>query len=193
MVETRLILASTSRYRAALLGRLGFPFDAQAPEVDETPITDESPADTAARLSREKASAVAARHTDAWVIGSDQLAERNGQPLGKPGDRAHAIEQLASMAGQVIAFHTAVCLVRGGHVAGLHLDRTLVCFRALSRGEIQRYVDAERPFDCAGSFKSEGLGITLFDRIESTDPTALIGLPLIGTARLLRDVGFALP
>jgi septum formation protein len=127
------------------------------------------------------------------VIGSDQLAEFDGRVLGKPGTPERAREQLAAMAGREVAFLTAVCVMRSEHEVGLHVDRTTVRFRALSSAEIERYVAAEQPLDCAGSFKSEGLGSTLFDAIETDDPTALIGLPLIATARLLRDAGFALP
>ena len=174
-----LILASTSPYRRELLGRLRLPFDVARPEVDETPAPGESPASLALRLARAKAAAIAATAPDAWVIGSDQVADLDGRPLGKSGDRA-------------IVFRTAVS-VRRGDIAHDAVDSTRVRFRPLARAEIERYVDAELPFDCAGSFKSEGLGIALFDAIESSDPTALIGLPMIATARLLRAAGFALP
>jgi septum formation protein len=195
----RLVLASTSRYRRELLGRLRLPFDVARPETDETPLPGEAPPALAARLAEAKAAAVARLAPDAWVLGSDQVAELDGAPLGKPGGREAAIAQLASMSGRTIAFHTGVCLIRGGSArddASAPLsahDVTRVRFRRLDPAEIARYVDAEQPFDCAGSFKSEGLGIALFDGIESSDPTALVGLPLIATARLLRQAGFALP
>ncbi len=189
----RLVLASTSRYRRELLERLRLPFDVARPEADETPLPGEAPAALAARLAHAKAAAVAALAPGAWVIGSDQVAELDGAPLGKPGGREAAIAQLASMSGRTIAFHTAVCLLRAGDAPHAAEDVTRVRFRRLERAEIERYVDAEQPFDCAGSFKSEGLGIALFDAIESSDPTALVGLPLIATARLLRQAGFALP
>ena len=188
----KLILASTSPYRRELLGRLRLPFDVARPEVDETPVPGESPASLALRLARAKAAAIATTMPDAWVIGSDQVADLDGRPLGKSGDRATAIAQLEAMSARAIVFRTAVS-VRRGDVAHDAVDSTRVRFRPLARAEIERYVDAEHPFDCAGSFKSEGLGIALFDAIETSDPTALIGLPMIATARLLRAAGFALP
>jgi len=191
-VKTRLVLASTSPYRRELLGRLRLPFDVARPDVDETPVPGESPATLALRLARAKAAAVSARFPDAWVIGSDQVADLDGVPLGKSGHRDAAIAQLESMSNRAVVFRTAVS-VRRGDVAHDALDATRVRFRPLSRAEIERYVDAEQPFDCAGSFKSEALGIALFDAIETHDPTALIGLPMIATARLLRTAGFLLP
>lgn len=191
---SRLILASTSIYRRELLGRLRLPFEVARPEVDETPGPNELPRDLAVRLARAKAHAVATQQTDdAWVLGSDQVAELAGQPLGKPGGRDAAYTQLQAMRGHAVRFHTALCLAHpdGRSLAGL--DLTEVHFRAVEDAEISRYVDAEQPFDCAGSFKSEGLGITLFERIDNQDPTALVGLPLIATCRLLRQAGFALP
>lgn len=188
-----LILASTSPYRRELLARLGLTFDVVRPEVDETPAPGETPAALAKRLAKAKAVAVAAVFADAWVIGSDQVAELEGRPLGKPGDRAAAITQLTAMSGREIRFATAVSLARVGEQGLEACDTTTVRFRPLSTGEIERYIDREQPYDCAGSFKVEGLGITLFDAIESSDPTALIGLPLIATARLLRAAGFLLP
>lgn len=187
-----LILASTSRYRAELLQRLHLPFDTQRPDVDETPQPGEMPAKLAMRLAQAKAAAVASTHPRAWTIGSDQVAELDGVPLGKPGDRPHAVAQLAAMSGKTVHFHTAACVMQG-HAVHTAMDLTRVRFRTLSTDEIERYVDAEQPFDCAGSFKSESLGICLFDAIESSDPTALIGLPLIATAKLLREAGFMLP
>lgn len=189
----RLVLGSTSRYRRELLERLGLAFDVDRPDVDETPRAGEPPAGLVERLAREKALAVAARHPGAWIVGSDQLAELDGAPLGKPGGRDGALAQLASMSGRDVVFLTAVCLARDGIALPPHVDRTVVRFRTLSTAEITRYVIAETPYDCAGSFKSEGRGIALFDAIGTSDPTALIGLPLIATARLLRSAGFAVP
>lgn len=190
----RLLLASTSRYRRELLERLRLPFEALSPGVDETPHAGEAPAALAARLAASKAHAVAARARDAIVIGSDQVAELGGEALGKPGNRDTAIAQLSRCSGRTVDFLTAVYVVAPGGANGqTHLDRTRVVFRPLQRAEIVRYVDAEQPFDCAGSFRCEGLGIALFERIETTDPTALIGLPLIATAALLRRAGIPLP
>jgi septum formation protein len=188
-----LLLASTSRYRRELLQRLAIPFDTARPDVDETPLVGEAPRDLALRLSLAKAVAVAAARPDAWVLGSDQAAELDGAPLGKPGDRANARVQLAAMSGRTVAFHTGVCLLVPGQPPRLAMDTTRVCLRTLDADTIERYLEAEAPFDCAGSFKSEGLGITLFDAIENQDPTALVGLPLIATARLLREAGWRLP
>ncbi len=192
-----LILASTSAYRQALLSRLRLPFSVVRPEVDETPLPGEAPAALAQRLAMAKACVVAARVDDDWVIGSDQVAElagmSGGSALGKPGTRDAAIAQLTAMSGRAVVFHTALCLA---HPDGRRLDAmdaTTVRFRTLSADEIRRYVDSEQPLDCAGSFKSEGLGIALFEAIQSRDPTALVGLPLIATSRLLREAGFALP
>lgn len=189
----RLILASTSIYRRELLSRLRLPFDTARPETDETPQPGEAPQALARRLARAKATDVAQRHPDAWVIGSDQVAELDGRPLGKPGRHEAAVAQLAAMAGRAVHFHTGLCLARAGHEAFEALDLTTVRFRSLSADEIERYLAAEQPYDCAGSFKSEGLGIGLFEAIENRDPTALIGLPLIAIARLLREAGFRLP
>ncbi|KGM57537.1 septum formation inhibitor Maf [Lysobacter arseniciresistens ZS79] len=191
-MAARLVLASTSPYRRELLARLGIAFDTARPEVDETPLPGESPTDLACRLAVAKAAAVAAGG-DAWVIGSDQVAELDGRALGKPGSRERAIGQLQSMSGRAVEFRTGVCVAGGDGVPRFSLDTTVVRFRTLGDDEIARYVDAEQPFDCAGSFKSEGLGITLFEAIETRDPTALVGLPLIETARLLRAAGFTLP
>ncbi|GGZ61608.1 Maf-like protein [Lysobacter xinjiangensis] len=193
MTEPRLILASTSRYRREMLSRFGLPFDAVAPGVDETPLDGEAPLHLVQRLAAAKAAAVARAYPDACVIGSDQLAEFDGRVLGKPGTPERAIEQLRAMSGREVTFLTALCVMRGEHEVGVAVDRTVVRFRTLSQAEVERYVEAEQPLDCAGSFKSEGRGITLFDAIETVDPTALIGLPLIATARLLRDAGFVLP
>ncbi|WKB54598.1 Maf family nucleotide pyrophosphatase [Eleftheria terrae] len=185
-----LILASTSRYRRELLQRLGLPFDVQAPQVDETPGAGEAPAALAERLALAKAAAVAALHPQAVVIGSDQVADLAGEPIGKPGDHARAAEQLRRMSGQAVVFHTGVAVVCAA--SGLQAVRRVpvtVRFRALGHAEIERYLRAEQPYDCAGSAKAEGLGIALLDAIESDDPTALIGLPLIQTCALLRTAG----
>lgn len=190
----RLILASTSRYRRELLERLRLPFDVARPDTDETALPGESPRELAARLAEAKARAVAMQQAgDAWALGSDQVAEVEGLVLGKPGARDAAIAQLRAMSGHVVRFHTALCLAHADGRAFAGLDLTEVHVRTLSDGEIERYVDAEQPFDCAGSFKSEGLGIALFARIDNRDPTALIGLPLIATCDLLRQAGFSLP
>lgn len=186
----RLILASSSRYRHELLSRLGLPFDAVSPDVDETPQPGVAPGALAARLARAKAEAVAALHTDAVVIGSDQVAELDGLPIGKPHTHERAVAQLSAMSGRRVIFHTAVAVIRRdrGYARGL-LAPVAVTFRALSVAEIERYLRIEQPYDCAGSAKSEGLGIALLAAIDSDDPTALIGLPLIRTCTLLREAG----
>lgn len=189
----RLILASTSRYRRELLERLRLPFDVARPDTDETSLPGEPPAALARRLAAAKAATVARDHGDAWVLGSDQVAGLGDVALGKPGGRAAALAQLAAMSGHSVHFRTAVCLAHADGRRFEALDTTIVHFRVLDGDEIARYVDAEQPFDCAGSFKSEGLGIALFESIESRDPTALVGLPLIATASLLRQAGFQLP
>lgn len=187
-----LILASTSVYRRTLLDRLRIAFDCATPAVDEAPIPGERAASLSLRLAHAKATAVASQHPDAWVIGSDQAANLHGQILGKPHTRVRAIAQLTACSGQTVGFHTAVVLHGPGRVFE-HVDLTEVRFRTLDEEEISRYVDAEQPFDCAGSFKCEGLGISLFDAICSEDPTALVGLPMIRLADMLRRAGFALP
>ena len=190
----RLVLASTSRYRRELLERLRLSFDVARPDVDETASPGESPRNLAIRLAQAKACAVATLLADdAWALGSDQVAEVDGRALGKPGGRAAAIAQLDSMSGRIVRFHTALCLAHADGRTFADIDLTEVHFRELTEREIERYVDAEQPFDCAGSFKSEGLGITLFERIDNRDPSALVGLPLIATCMLLRKAGFALP
>jgi septum formation protein len=190
----RLVLASTSRYRRELLGRLRLPFEALAPGVDEAAREGELPMDRALRLALAKAQAVAERSAGALVIGSDQVAAARGQVLDKPGDAPRACAQLAQLSGATAAFYTAVAVIcRAAGLQRVHLDTTQVRFRALSPDEIERYVAADQPYDCAGSFKAESLGITLFESIESQDPTALIGLPLIWLADALRGAGWALP
>ncbi len=186
-----LILASTSRYRRELLSRLRVSFAVQSPAVDETPLPGEAPALLAERLALAKAQAVAAQQPMAWVIGSDQVADLHGQAIGKPGTHERAVAQLQAMRGRAVVFQTAVAVVAPGFAQVRRVPVT-VRFRALSDAEIERYLRLEQPYDCAGSAKSEGLGITLLDAIESDDPTALIGLPLIATAALLRDAGFPL-
>ncbi|MBJ7573663.1 Maf family nucleotide pyrophosphatase [Luteimonas sp. MC1828] len=187
-----LVLASTSPYRRDLLARLRLPFECARPDVDETPRPGEAPAALAMRLARSKAAAVATSHPDAWVIGSDQVAELDGRPIGKAGGRDAAIAQLLAMSAREVVFHTAVA-VAGGDAVHAGIDTTRVRLRALDVDAITRYVDAEQPWDCAGSFKCEGYGIALFEAIDSSDPTALVGLPLIATARLLRAAGYMLP
>jgi septum formation protein len=185
-----LILASTSRYRRELLERLRLNFSTVAPEVDETPLPGEAPAVLAQRLALAKAQAVARLHPQALVIGSDQVADLQGQCLGKPGDHDKAVAQLRAMRGCEVIFQTAVALVGPGLVLQ-ELAQVRVRFRDLPDEEIERYLRAEQPYDCAGSAKSEGLGIALLDSIDNDDPTALIGLPLIRTCRLLRQAGWA--
>ena len=189
----RLILGSTSPYRRELLTRLRIAFDVVAPEVDETPLAGEAPADLARRLALAKAYAVATQHPDAVVIGSDQVADLHGQPLGKPGDHARATAQLRAMRGQTVVFQTALSVVHAAQsFAQTALVPVQVRFRDLDDAEIEAYLQAEQPYDCAGSAKSEGLGIVLLDAITSDDPTALIGLPLIQTSRMLRAAGVKL-
>jgi len=189
-----LVLASTSPYRRDLLSRLGLPFEVARPEVDETPLSNESPASQAQRLADAKARIIGQRLRQAWVIGSDQVAELNGHALGKPGSFERAADQLVAASGQRMQFHTSVSVYRHADRQTIRFsDLTVVQFRTLSNAEIERYLHAEQPYDCAGSFKAEGLGICLFEAIESSDPTALIGLPLIALAQALRQVGYTLP
>lgn len=188
-----LVLGSTSPYRRELLTRLHIPFTVAAPQVDETPLHGEAPPLLALRLARAKAHAVAAQYPDAVVIGSDQVADLAGHTLGKPGTHERAAAQLALMSGHTVVFQTAVAVVC--HATGFEqadLASVEVRFRTLSEGEIERYLRTEQPYDCAGSAKSEGLGISLLDAILSDDPTALVGLPLIRTCRLLRAAGVVL-
>jgi septum formation protein len=187
-----LILASTSRYRRELLQRLRIPFEVISPNVDETPLTGESTLDLALRLANAKAAAVAKEHPHAWVIGSDQVADLHGAAIGKPGNFERALAQLQLMRGQAVTFHTALCLMKGAQQTTLNAP-TEVTFRKLSDEILENYLLAEEPYDCAGSAKSEGLGISLLESIKSDDPTALIGLPLIALTGLLRDAGFIIP
>jgi len=188
------LLASTSPYRRELLARFGIAFEAVAPGVDEGPRAQELPVDRALRLAHEKAASIAARHPEALVIGSDQVAACADTVLEKPGDAARSREQLALLSGRSARFYTACAVLAphgGPHLA--HVDTTTVTFRRLTDGEIARYVERERPYDCAGAFKAESLGITLLEAIETRDPTALIGLPLIWLADALRSAGCPLP
>ena len=185
-----LILGSTSRYRRELLERLRLPFLVVSPQVDETPLPGEAPAALAQRLALAKARAVAALHPQAVVIGSDQVAELDGQPLGKPGTHERALAQLQQLSGRQAVFHTAVAVVRADtSFEAVALAPVTVRFRTLGADEIDHYLRLEEPYDCAGSAKSETLGIALLEAIESDDPTALVGLPLIRTCRMLRDAG----
>ena len=190
----RIVLGSTSRYRAELLRRLLPDFELVAPNTDESPLPNEAPAARALRLAIAKADAAAGGYADALVIGSDQVAEVEGLVLDKPGTGERACSQLAASSGRSVHFHTALCLLdtRDGR-RQTHVDHTRARFRALEPAEIARYVEREQPLDCAGSFKCEGLGISLFEAIDSQDPSALIGLPLIALARLLRTAGLDLP
>lgn len=190
----RIVLGSTSRYRAELLRRLLADFAQAAPGTDETPWPGEGPAARALRLAIAKAEAVAREYRNALVIGSDQVAEIDGLVLDKPGSTERARAQLAASSGRDVHFHTALCLLdaHDGRQQ-VHVDHTRVHFRVLDAREIERYVAREQPLDCAGSFKCEGLGISLFERIDSEDPSALVGLPLIALARLLRATGVAVP
>jgi septum formation protein len=189
-MQATLILASTSPYRAAQLARIGIEFRVEASLIGESPVSGETHGDRALRLAHAKASAVARKFPGAWVLGSDQVADCNGSIHDKPGDASRATKQLQASSGQAVVFHTAVVLRHDDSgVALSHLDRTTVRFRALSDAEIAAYVLRDKPFDCAGGFRSEGLGIALFDAIETHDPTALVGLPLIWVAGALRTAG----
>lgn len=190
MTDATLILASTSPYRRTLLERIRLPFTTASPKVDELPRPSESPRALAQRLAIAKAEAVARLQPGAWVVGADQVAECDDDVLGKPGTAERARMQLAVCSGRVVTFHTAVRLMRAPGEAYTHVDVTRVKFRVLSTEEIERYVELDNPLDCAGSFRSEGLGIVLFERIETDDPTALVGLPLLWLAGTLRKVGF---
>jgi len=192
-IPRRLVLGSTSPYRRELLARLRIPFEVAAPEVDETPQPDETPQQLACRLAMGKARAVAARFPAAVVIGSDQVADLAGQPLGKPGTHERAMAQLRQMRGQTVVFQTAVAVVcQAAGFAQMDLAQVKVVFRDFSDAEIEAYLLAETPYDCAGSAKSEGLGIALLERIDSDDPTALVGLPLMRTCRMLKAAGIRL-
>lgn len=185
-----LVLGSTSVYRRELLARLRLPFTVEPPHVDESPRPGELPAELARRLAAAKAAAVARRHPGAVVIGSDQVADLDGEPLGKPGNHANAVAQLTRMSGRTVVFQTALSVVCSETGFAQHdLAAVRVRFRALDAAEIEAYLRAEQPYDCAGSARSEGLGIALLEAIDSDDPTALVGLPLIRTCRMLRAAG----
>jgi septum formation protein len=186
----RLVLASTSRYRKELLGRLGLHFETVSPNVEETPLERESPAETALRLATLKARSAQPGFPDALIIGSDQVAAAAGRRLDKPGDHANAVKQLTALSGRSAEFHTAIALLDAR--SGALQSRVVPCrvqFRALELARIERYLEREQPFDCAGSAKAEGLGISLIERIETDDPTALIGLPLIALCEMLERAG----
>ena len=188
----KLILASTSVYRKELLGRLGIPFEVVSPKVDETPLAGETTETLALRLAKAKAAAVASLNPEAWVIGSDQVADLCGAAIGKPGNFERALAQLQLMRGSIVTFHTALCLMHGDTETTICIP-TEVKFRNLKDDVLEAYLHAEEPYDCAGSAKSEGMGIALLEYIRSDDPTALIGLPLIALSGLLRDAGFTIP
>jgi septum formation protein len=190
--EKKLILASASVYRRELLERLRIPFEIISSKLDEAPLPGEGTLNLALRLAKAKAAAVAHDHPDAWVIGSDQVADLCGAALGKPGNFERAIAQLQLMRGATVTFHTALCLMHGETETTLSIP-TEVTFRKLSDEILEAYLHAEEPYDCAGSAKAEGLGISLLETIKSDDPTALIGLPLIALSGLLRDAGFVIP
>ncbi|MCB1724035.1 MAG: septum formation inhibitor Maf [Gammaproteobacteria bacterium] len=189
-----LVLASTSPYRAALLEKLAIPFAADAPETDESQRDGEDAASLVKRLSAAKARAVGARHPNALVIGSDQVATIGAQVLGKPGDRERAIEQLCRASGRAVVFYTGLCLLNTttGHTQ-VDVETFTVRFRELGADQIERYVDLEQPFNCAGSFKSEGFGITLFSAFEGRDPNSLVGLPLMRLVEMLAAEGIEIP
>lgn len=190
----RLILGSTSPFRRALLEKLNLPFEVDSPDVDETRRGEEHPAEVVVRLAEAKARDVASRHPDTLVIGSDQVAGVDGAVLGKPGGRQAAIAQLMAASGRVVTFYTGLCLLNesSGHCQ-MDCETYQVHFRDLGRDQVTRYVDHERPFNCAGSFKSEGYGITLFSALRGRDPNALIGLPLIRLIEMLEQEGIRLP
>lgn len=188
----QIILASSSPFRRALLERLGLPFGSESPDLDETRLAHESPESMVLRLSEAKAAVIAGRQPDALVVGSDQAAVLDGRILGKPGTHPQAVSQLATCSGREVIFYTGLCVL-GRNLHQTHLDRTRVVFRELSHEEIERYLILEQPYQSAGSFKIEGLGVSLFESVHSEDPTALIGLPLIALCRLLRQAGIAIP
>jgi septum formation protein len=195
VTQAPLLLASSSPYRRELLQRFGIPFESVVPDVDESPRAGESPEAVARRLSQAKAAVVAAARPDAVVIGSDQTATLDGTAIiGKPGTHERAVEQLRNASGRRLAFHTGLCVIVPGLPAPL-MDcvTTQVTFRALTDREIERYLERERPYDCAGAAKSEALGITLLESLDGPDPTALVGLPLIRLSAMLRQAGYRLP
>jgi septum formation protein len=191
----RLILASSSKYRKELLSRLHFPFDVVVPSIDETPHPGETPEATALRLAQEKAAVIGRQNSGALVIGSDQVATLDGEQIGKPGSHENALKQLQTMRGRRVIFHTALCVLdsrKADEPQAMQLEnvQTFVTFRDLPDEELDAYLRIEQPYDCAGSAKNEGLGIAIIEKIESTDPTALTGLPLIALTTMLRRAGF---
>jgi septum formation protein len=194
VINRTIVLASSSRYRQELFQRLGLPFESWSPDVDETPLAAEPPRDTAVRLARLKADAGGKRFSQAWVIGSDQVADLDGRAIGKPGTLERARQQLRDVSGHSVLFHTALC-VWNARENRRHerLVTTDVAFRRLTTAEIDRYLEREHALDVAGSAKSEGLGVSLLSRLGGDDPTALVGLPLIALAAILRAEGFDVP
>ena len=191
--DPQIILATSSVYRKELLSRLHLPFIAVAPDINESPMESESPEQTAMRLAQEKAEAIALRYPDSIVIGSDQVATLNGKQIGKPGNHARALEQLQTMRGQTVIFHTALCVLSNlpqhqKQSIQIQNCQTVVRFRDLSDAELDAYLQIEKPYDCAGSAKNEGLGIALLEQIQNDDPTALTGLPLIALTSMLRNL-----
>ena len=185
---TKIVLASTSPFRRELLGKLGLPFDTDSPDIDETARAEETPEQLVARLAEEKARAVAQRHPDSLIIGSDQVAVIDGKIIGKPGDHEKAMAQLRSASGKTVRFLTGLCLYNSANDhKQLVVEPFDVVFRTLSDSQIDNYLKAEQPYNCAGSFKSEGLGIALFERLQGEDPNSLIGLPLIRLIRMLEN------
>lgn len=190
MTSSLLVLASSSAYRKELLSRLQLPFEVVVPDIDETPLPGETPSATALRLAREKAAAVAAKMPGAIVIGSDQVATLDDEQIGKPGNHANALAQLQKMRGREVIFHTALCVWDGRNSTAQVEDiQTVVKFRNLPDDELDAYLRIEQPYDCAGSAKNEALGIAILERIDSNDPTALTGLPLIALTGMLRNLG----
>lgn len=193
-LSSKLILASSSKYRKILLHRLGVLFDCHSPSIDESARNNEQPLDLVKRLAAQKAEVITRDWPQAVVIGSDQTAVFDGRIIGKPGTHKAALEQLTAFSGQVVEFLTAVSVqCRDSGFEEHYIDLTKVCFRTLQQEEIERYLEREKPFDCTGAFKAESLGIVLFEQIKTEDPTALIGLPLIHTAGMLRRAGLQLP
>lgn len=194
MPDRTLVLASTSPYRKELLARLGLPFEVHAPEVDETPSAHELPKDTALRLAQEKARAAARRFPDALIIGSDQVAHRGSEVFGKPGNHERAVQQLQTLSGSTVDFVSALCLLdaQSGYCQ-VDESTTRVTFRSLEPGEIERYLRKDQPYNCAGSAKSEQLGVSLMSSMHTDDPTALVGLPLIRLCGMLREAGITIP
>lgn len=194
MATNLIVLASSSRYRRELLQRLGLPFESWSPDIDESPLPAEPPRETAIRLARSKSEAAARKFPSAWIIGSDQVADLDGRAIGKPGTFDRARQQLRDVSGHSVLFHTALC-VWNARLERRHerLVTTDVAFRRLTDAEIERYLEREHALDCAGSAKSEGLGISLLSRLGGEDPTALVGLPLIALSAILRAEGFDVP